>query len=70
MVGYRINYDAEGSQDNPTSHSNADVGASATQHTLSDLQGGILYTITMVTMSQYLPSTVTDPVTVTIRKYS
>ena len=61
-------YQAEGGQDNPTSHSSVDVGASATQHTLSDLQGGVLYNITMATMSQYLPSTVTDPVTVTLRK--
>ena len=69
VVGYRIYYHAEGSQDNPTNHSSVDVGASAAQHALS-LQGGVLYTITLVTMSQYLPSTVTGPVTVTLRKFS
>ena len=70
VVGYRINYQAEGSQDDPTSHGSVDLGASANEHTLSDLEGGVLYTITMITMSQYLPSTVTGPVTVTLRKYS
>ena len=68
MVGYRIYYQAEGSQDNPTTPSSVDIGASATQHTLSGLQGGIWYTITVVTKSQYLPSTVVGPVRVTLRK--
>jgi len=48
VVGYRIYYQAEGSQDTHTNPSSVDVGASTTQHTLSDLQGGIWYTITVV----------------------
>ena len=65
-MGYRIYYQAEGSQD--TNPSSVDVGASTTQHTLSGLQGGIWYTITMVTKSQYLPSNVVGPVNITLRK--
>ena len=70
VVGYRIYYQAEGSQDNLTDPSRVDIGASTTQHTLSGLQGGIWYTITMVTKSQYLPSNVVGPVNVTLRKLS
>jgi len=68
VVGYRIYYQAEGSQDNPTNTSSVDIGATATQHTLSGLQGGIWYTISVVTKSQHLPSTVAGPVRVTLRK--
>jgi len=68
VVGYRIYYQAEGSQDNLTTPSSVDIGASATQHTLSGLQEGLWYTITVVAKSQYLPSTVVGPVRVTLRK--
>ena len=68
MVGYRIYYQAEGSQDTHTNPSSVDVGASTTQHTLSGLQGGICYTITMVTKSRYYLSIVAGPVRVTLSK--
>ena len=42
-----------------------DVAANATQHILSDLQGGLWYTITMFAKSQ---STVSPPVIVTLGK--
>jgi len=63
VVGYQINYHAERPQDGPINHGSVEVGASVTQHTLSDLQGGLVYTITMVAKSQYLPSIMVGPVT-------
>ena len=48
MAGYIINYQAEGDQDSPIKNGSVDVFANATQHTLSDLQEGLWYTITMV----------------------
>ena len=68
MVGYRMYYHAERAQGGPINHGSVDVGASATQHTLSDLQGGVLYAVTMVTKSHYLPSTVAGPVTAVLGK--
>ena len=70
MVGYRIYYQAEGSQDTHTTPSSVDVGASTTQHNLSGLQGGICYTITMATKSQYYLSIVAGPVRVTLSKFT
>jgi len=70
VVGYRIYYQAEGSQDTHTNPSSVDIGASTTQHTLSGLQGGIWYTITMVTKSQYYLSIVAGPVRVTLSKFT
>jgi len=70
VVGYRIYYWAEGSQDTHTNPSSVDVGASTTQHTLSGLQGGICYTITMVTKSQYYLSIVAGPVRVTLSMFT
>ena len=70
MVGYRIYYQAEGRQDNHTDPSSVDVGANTTQHTLSGLQGGIWYTITMVTKSQYYLSIVAGPVRVILSKFT
>ena len=67
MAGYIINYQAEGDQDSPIKNGSVDIFANATQHTLSDLQGGLWYTITMVAKSR---STVAGPVRVTLRKYS
>ena len=69
VVGYRIYYQAEGEQGSLSDYGSVDVGASSTQHTLSDLQGGLLYTVTMVTKSHYLPSTVAGPVTAVLGKY-
>jgi len=70
VVGYRINYHAERPQDGPINHGSVDVGASATQHTLSDLKPDLVYTITMVTKSQYLPSVVAGPVTAVLGKHT
>jgi len=70
VVGYRISYQAEGSQDTHTTPSSVDVGASTTQHTLSGLQGGFWYSITVVTKSQYVLSTVAGPVIVTLSKFT
>ena len=69
-MGYRIYYQAEGSQDTHTTPSSVDVGASTTQHILSGLQGGIWYTITVVTKSQYVLSIVAGPVVVTLSKFT
>jgi len=38
VVGYRISYQAEGSQDTHTNPSSVDIGASTTQYILSSLQ--------------------------------
>ena len=67
VAGYILNYQAEADQDSPIKNGSVDILANATQHTLSDLQGGLWYTITMVAKSQ---STVAGPVRVTLRKYS
>ena len=68
MVGYRIYYQAERVQDGPINYGSVDVGASVTQHTLSDLQVDLVYTITMVAKSQYLPSIMAGPVTAMLGK--
>ena len=65
VAGYIINYQAEGDQDSPIKNGSVDVLANATQHTLSDLQEGLWYTITMVAKSR---STVAGPVRVTLSK--
>ena len=46
-MGYQINYQAEGGQDSPTKEGSVDVGLNATQYILSDLHGGLWYTVTM-----------------------
>ena len=68
MVGYRIYYQAERDQDGPIKYGSVDVDASVTQHTLSDLQVDLVYTITMVTNSHYLPSIMAGPVTAVLGK--
>ena len=65
MAGYIVNYQAEGDQDSPIKNGSVDIFANATQHTLSDLQEGLWYTITMVAKSR---STVAGPVRVTLSK--
>ena len=66
MAGYIINYQAEGDQDSPIKNGSVDIFANATQHTLSDLQEGLWFTITMVAKSR---STVAGPVRVTLSKF-
>ena len=58
MTGYRIYYQTEGDQ------GNVDVGASATQHALTDLCGGRNYSIYLVALSAHLPSPVVGPAVV------
>ena len=43
-----------------------DVGPTATSHTLTGLQTGATYSISIVTLSNQLPSAVLGPVTVTL----
>ena len=63
VTGYQINYRALG---NTFSHS-VDVGADKPEHTIHLLRG-FVYNITMVTRSQYLPSTVTTLISTTLGK--
>ena len=65
MTGYRIYYIALGSV---PYHGSEDVSANKTQHTLSNLHEGFVYTITMVTKSRYLPSTVSGSIRATLGK--
>ena len=65
MTGYRVYYSA---LDSVTNYGSENVGAKKTQHTLSNLREGFVYTITMVTKSQYLPSTATAPIRATLGK--
>ena len=63
VTGYQINYRALG---NTFSHS-VDVGADKPEYTIHLLRG-FVYNITMVTRSQYLPSTVTTLISTTLGK--
>ena len=65
VTGYRIYYRALGSA---PYHGKVDVSANKTQHIVSNLNEGFVYTITMVTRSQYLPSTVAGPIRATLGK--
>ena len=65
VTGYRIYYRTLGSV---PYRGSVDVGANKTQHTVFNLHEGFVYTITMVTRSQYLPSTVTAPIRATLGK--
>ena len=65
MIGYRIYYRVLGSV---PYRGSVDVSANKTQHIMSNLHEGFVYTITMVTRSQYLPSTVTAPIRATLGK--
>ena len=60
VTGYRIYYQTEGEQ------GSVDVGASATQHTLTGLCGERNYSIYLVALSAQLPSPVVGPVVVTL----
>ena len=63
VTGYRIYYTALGS----TFNHRVDVGTNKTKHTIHLLRG-FVYNITMVTRSQYLPSTVTTLISTTLGK--
>ena len=65
MAGYQIFYRMLGSDNN---HVSVAIAANKKQHTLSKLQGGFVYTITMVTKSKHLPSTVSGPIRATLGK--
>ena len=65
MTGYQIFYKALGSGN---IHESVPVCAGEDRHTLPNLEEGFVYTITMVTKSQHLPSTVAGPITATLGK--
>ena len=60
-TGYRIFYQTGGD-----SELSVDVGAGATSHTLTGLQSGATYSISIVALSNTLPSTPDGPEMVTI----
>ena len=61
VTGYTIYYQPEGGE-----RSSVIAGASDTSVTISGLIEGATYSITIVATSNTLPSTVTDPQTITI----
>ena len=65
VTGYQIFYRMLGSV---TNYGSVDIAANKKQHTLYNLHEGFVYIITMVTRSQYLPSTVTAPIRATLGK--
>ena len=64
LTGYRMYY--SGADDSGS----MDVGASATNITMDNRITGVTYTITMVALSPHLPSSVVEPVTVTLSEYN
>ena len=60
MTGCQIYYQTEVDQ------GSVDVGASATQHTLTGLRGGRNYSIYLAALSAQLPSPVVGPAVVTL----
>ena len=64
MTGYRIYYN------DGTNQGSQDAGASATDLTITvpQPQSSLTYSITIVALSTHLPSTVVDPVVVTVGK--
>ena len=64
VTGYMIYYQTVGGGDVGSAH----VGRDDTQHTINGRLNGQNYSITMVTLSERLPSNVTDPVTITLGK--
>jgi len=63
VTGYQIYYQAEGDW------GSVSVDAGVTNTTLSNLQNGLTYSITMVALSMHLPSSVVGPHTVTLGKF-
>ena len=64
LTGYRVYY--SGADDSGS----IDVGASATEVIIDNCTVGVSYSITMVALSQHLPSPVVGPVSVTLGEYS
>ena len=64
MTGYRISYSTG------TDQGSADVGADATDHTITitQPQSQLTYSISIITLSSQLPSSVAGPIMVTVRK--
>ena len=62
MTGYRISYIGGTDQDS------VDVGASATEHTITipQPQSRLTYSISIVTLSSQLPSSMAGPIMVTV----
>ena len=62
MTGYRISYSGGSDQ------GSVDVGASATEHTITipQPQSRLTYSISIVTLSSQLPSSVVGPIMVTV----
>ena len=55
VTGYRIFYQTEGNQ------GSVDVGASTTEYTITSLVVNDTYTITLVALSEHLPSAIVGP---------
>ena len=64
MTGYRISYSGG------TDQGSMDVGASATEHTITvtPTQSRLTYSISIVTLSSQLPSSMAGPIMVTVGK--
>ena len=60
VIGYQINYQSEGEEDS------VNVGASEATVTIGSRSHGLTYNITIVALSQQLPSRVVGPVIVTL----
>ena len=62
MTGYRISYSGG------TDQGSVDVGASATDHTITipQPQSHMTYTISIITLSSHLPSSMAGPIMVTV----
>ena len=66
VTGYRISYSGG------TDQGSVDVGASATDHTITITppQSHLTYSISIITLSSQLPSSVAGPIMVTVGKHS
>ena len=62
MTGYRISYSGG------TDQGSVDVGASATEHTITipQPQSRLTYSISIITLSSQLPSSMAGPIMVTV----
>ena len=65
MTGYRISYSGG------TDQGSVDVGASATEHTITvtPSQSRLTYSINIITLSSSFPSSMAGPIMVTVGKY-
>ena len=65
VTGYRISYSGG------TDHGSVDVGASATEHTITitQPQTRLTYSISITTLSSSFPSSMAGPIMVTVGKY-